>query len=160
MRREVTMPRSRVEQLTVQELADETLVYDLDRHKAHCLNKAAAVVWSKCDGTTRVRDVARMLHEESGLPADESIVWLALGQLQSARLLDGPVARPIELKDAGRRAAIKRIGLAGGAAALLPLITSIVSPTAVSASTCRPTGAACTTSAQCCSGVCNVTTCL
>src|SRR6185369_15396239 len=154
MRSDVIMPRSRVDQLAVQQLADETLVYDLDRHKAHCLNKTAAAVWSRCDGRTDVAEMARVLHEDLGLPHDEAIVWLALGQLKTAKLLEGPVAAPATASSAGRRAALKRIGLVGGAAALLPAISSILSPTAVSAATCGKSGTGCATGAQCCSGVC------
>ena len=41
------LPKARQEQLTVRELPDETVVYDLARHKAHCLNPTAALIWSK-----------------------------------------------------------------------------------------------------------------
>jgi hypothetical protein len=157
---EMTMPRSRVEQLVIKELPEETLVYDLERHKAHCLNRAAAVVWRHCDGATSASDVARSLNEETGLPADEQIVWLAVGQLEKARLLEGPAPRTSTRTETSRRNAIKRIGLVGGTAALLPIITSIVAPTAVSAVTCRGTGASCTESIQCCSRICNMGTCV
>ena len=39
------MPRARQDELVVEELQDETLVYDLERHKARCLNRTAALVW-------------------------------------------------------------------------------------------------------------------
>jgi hypothetical protein len=39
------LPRVRKKNLIIDELADEVLVYDLDRHKAHCLNRTAALVW-------------------------------------------------------------------------------------------------------------------
>src|SRR5438132_1151839 len=93
MSRLATMPRSRNEQLVVQQLSDETLVYDLDRHKAHCLNEPAAVVWSLCDGRTTVAEAAKVLHERLGIPADEQVVHLALNQLGKARLLDGETAK-------------------------------------------------------------------
>jgi len=38
-------PRKRRDGLVVQELPEETLVYDLERHKAHCLEAASAAVW-------------------------------------------------------------------------------------------------------------------
>jgi hypothetical protein len=44
------LPQARTEGLTVRELAEETLVYDKERHKAHCLNRTAACVWKHCDG--------------------------------------------------------------------------------------------------------------
>ncbi len=156
MKKEATMPRSRVDQLIVQEMPEETLVYDLERHKAHCLNAAAAAVWRRCDGKTDVLEVARELHRENGLPENPDVVWTAIGQLRKAKLLDGPVDIPAAFLNTGRREALKRIGLVGGAAALLPVITSIVAPTAVSAVTCKASGfKGCTSSAQCCSGLCN-----
>ena len=48
------MPRARQDELVVEELSDETLVYDLKRHKANCLNRTAALVWQDCDGQTSV----------------------------------------------------------------------------------------------------------
>ncbi len=38
-------PRSRTEGLVVRQAGEELLVYDLERHRAHCLNRAAAIVW-------------------------------------------------------------------------------------------------------------------
>ena len=46
------LPRMREQGLITDELPDEILVYDLDRHKAHCLNRTAALVWRQCDGKT------------------------------------------------------------------------------------------------------------
>ena len=38
------MPRARQDELVVEELPDETLVYDLKRHKALCLNRTSVLV--------------------------------------------------------------------------------------------------------------------
>lgn len=154
MNRTVTMPQSRSEQLVIQEMADETLVYDLDRHKAHCLNKTASVVWSHCDGTTTVSEMAEILHRDLNLPVDEEVVWLAISQLGKAKLLDGPAQKPFTGAVPARREVMKRMGLIGAAAMLLPVITSIVAPAAVSAASCKAKGKGCTTGAECCSGVC------
>lgn len=148
------LPQSRSEQLVIQKTADETLVYDLDRHKAHCLNQAASAVWSRCDGNTTIGQMAQILHRDLDIPADETVVLLALSQLEKAKLLDGPVQKSFKGSIPARREVIKRLGLIGGAALLLPVITSIVAPTAVSAATCIKAGLACTAGAECCSGVC------
>ncbi len=42
------MPRARQDELVVKELPDETLAYDLKRHKAHCLTRTAAQEWQHC----------------------------------------------------------------------------------------------------------------
>ena len=144
-----TLPRARNEQLVIQALPEETLVYDLKRHKAHCLNKTAAFVWQHCDGQTTTSEMAEKLSTTFQLPADEKIVWLALGDLEKANLLQGSVARDNGFIP-GRRAALKRIGLVGASAVLIPTIVSIVAPT-VSAvvTTCAPATCPGGTSAEC-----------
>ena len=57
------MPRARQDELVVEELPDETLVYDLKRHEAHCLNRTSALAWRRCDGRTTVAEVAVLLGE-------------------------------------------------------------------------------------------------
>ncbi|MBV9278705.1 MAG: hypothetical protein JOZ41_01360, partial [Chloroflexi bacterium] len=47
---ELLAPRARKNGLIVRELEDEVLVYDLERHRAHCLNRAAGLVWKHADG--------------------------------------------------------------------------------------------------------------
>jgi hypothetical protein len=121
-------PRARTDDLVVQDLADETLVYDQARHRAHCLNRAAALVWRHCDGRHTVADLARVVARELGLPEDEDVVWLALDRLKRAHLLEGEVARPGETGRLTRRDVLRRLGLAGGLALLLPAVTSILAP--------------------------------
>jgi len=122
-------PQAREDGLVVQELEDETLVYDLLSHKAHCLNRAARAVWRLCDGTRDEAALARLLGKELAGGADEDVVRLALRDLARARLLREPLtARP----RVSRRRLIQRLGQA----AALPLVVSIVSPTAAQAATC------------------------
>jgi hypothetical protein len=136
----------------VQALPDEVLVYDLERHKAHCLNHTAALVWKHCDGQTSVTEMVRMVEGEMQTPVPEDVVWLALQQLGKAHLLAEQIRTPAGGKWMSRREVIRRLGW--GAAVALPLVTSIVVPTAVEAATCLGTGSACTTGVQCCSGLC------
>ena len=82
----------------MRELADEALVYDLESHRAICLNRAARSVWKHCDGRTNVAGLVRRLREEAEGPADESVVWLALEQLGRNNLLSERVRRPLLLK--------------------------------------------------------------
>ena len=72
------MPRARQDELVVEELQDETLVYDLKRHKARCLNHTAALVWRCCDGRTSVAEVAALLQEQSATPTDEAVSVLSI----------------------------------------------------------------------------------
>ena len=150
-RREQKVPEARTEGLIVQQLADEVLVYDQDRHKAHCLNRTAALVWGRCDGRSSISEIASRLAGETSSEVEADVVWLAVEQLSRTHLLKGRV----EAGDGGmsRREVMRRIGV--GAAVALPLVTSIVAPKATEAANCRPSGASCNSSPQCCSGVCN-----
>lgn len=146
-----TKPRARAERLVVRELAEEVLVYDLDTHKAVCLNSTAAAVWRLCDGRHTASDIRRKLEKTTDGAVPEELVWLALEQLGKDKLLDASVARPANLDGINRREMMRRVGLT--AAIAVPIIASIVAPTAADAASCLPQGAACQESAQCCSGL-------
>lgn len=148
------MPRARQEKLLVHELADEVLVYDLKRQKAHCLNKTSALVWNRCDGQTSVAQIAGLLGEKLETEVDENVVWLALKQLEKAQLLGETSPLVGETSRVSRRQLMRTLGLS--AAAALPLVTSILAPTSVSAQSCLPKNfTPCTPSTNCCSGLGN-----
>ena len=125
-------PRARKDDLLIQDLPEETLVYDVVRHRAHCLNRTAALVWRHCDGKTSVEKLARVVAAEGDLPADEDVVWLALAHLSKAHLLEEPVAAP-EGARRSRREMLKKVGAVAGLAVLLPAVQSIVAPTVAQA---------------------------
>jgi hypothetical protein len=140
--RAAIMPRARSEALVVEALADETLVYDVRRHKAHCLNRAAALVWQCCDGRTRVTKAAALLERELGIPGGDALVWTGLDQLARARLLEDAPPFAATRSRYSRRDVIRALGLGGAAALLPPLVDSIVSPVAAQVGSCL-------TSAEC-----------
>ena len=149
------IPCARREGLVVRELPDETLVYDRDRDKAHCLNRTAALVWKYCDGKTTVPTIARRLERDLETKAvNEKVVWYALSQLSKDHLLEDGVVPPAMLSGMTRRDMVRTLGVA--AVIAVPLVTSIVAPTPAQAATCKATGAACASGAQCCSGTCSV----
>lgn len=121
---------ARHEEIVVQELPDEVLVYDLKRHKAHCLNKTAAFIWQHCDGQTSVKEMASLLGREAGSPVDEEVVWYALDKLGRAELLEEKLNLPV--KDAmSRRRMIRRLG----ALVAVPAVVSLVAPSALAQAT-------------------------
>jgi len=146
-------PRARQEGIVVRELSDETLVYDLERHRAHCLNAGAARVWRLCDGNRSVEEIAAQLQDQFEGNATE-VVWLALDQLARTHLLCGRIARPATRPRRSRREVVRRLGLG---AALLPAVASILSPTVAEAAGCsaaansmsRPDGCPCSNSGDC-----------
>ena len=146
------LPLARQNDLVTRELAGEMLVYDRNNDKAHCLNSTAALVWAHCDGRTTIGEMAQLLAGEMKTPVADEVVWFALTQLEKSSLLQMPAPRQAEKEQISRRTLVKRLGIA--AAVTVPLVTSIVAPTAAAAASCLPTGTTCTSNAQCCSGGC------
>jgi hypothetical protein len=119
---------ARKEKLTVRELSTETLVYDLERHAMHCLNRTAALVWKHCDGRHDAPALAALAARRLGLPADEAeaAVRLALEQLSRRGLLQEAVATAAGEERLTRRKALRKMAVA--AAAALPVIMTLKSP--------------------------------
>jgi hypothetical protein len=129
-------PRARKDGLVVTELPDELLVYDLDRHKAHCLNPTAALVFKHCDGRTSVKQIAGALSRELDVAADERLVWLSLERLEKARLLEERPEPPLAAESFSRRELVRRVGIA---VATLPVVATVLAPTpAAAVATCIP----------------------
>ena len=142
-------PLARKEGLIVEQMPDEVLVYDVDRHKAHCLNRTAAFVWQHCDGKSNVSKIARRMEKEFNATVTDDIVYLALDQLGKDHLLEKRIPLPSEMVNMSRREVMRRIGLATAVA--LPVVISIMSPTAANAVTCIASGQPCNSAVVCCS---------
>jgi hypothetical protein len=150
-------PVARKTGLLTCEVGEELLLYDLNRCKAHCLNSRAAFVWRQCDGRTSVSEITRALNIAYGVGLDDDVVLFALEQLERAQLihLRKNLVRPKGAAKLTRRELITRAGIV--AAVGLPMVSSIVTPTAAEAATCRGVGVACGPdgpNSTCCSGTC------
>lgn len=138
--------------LIVEELEDELLIYDRVQHHAHRLNRAAVVVWRRCDGRSRVDDVLLDLARE-GIVADETVVRVALEKLGEAHLL-------IEHDVPSRRRVVEQLGIAAG----VIIVASIAAPMEAAAASCggltQPCcpGNVCNTGLICVSNVCRAVT--
>jgi hypothetical protein len=121
-------PLARKDKLTVRELPEETLVYDLAAHKLHCLNRPSALVWKHCDGRHDTAALAALLARELRLPSDEAdaAARLALEQLGRRGLLQEVVTPAPEEELLSRRKALRKMALA---AAAIPLVMTLKSPT-------------------------------
>ena len=49
-------PKAR-QDITVQNMGDEVLLYDSDRENVHVLNHTAHAIWSLCDGNHTIEDI-------------------------------------------------------------------------------------------------------
>ena len=132
-------PQARKDRLVIEELPEETLIYDEERHKAHCLNRTAAFVWSRCDGHTSVAGLAKALEDELGIPAGGETVRLALDRLGRAHLLEQQERAESGSPRYSRRHVVRTLAKLGFA---VPMVVSIVSPRSAQA-------ASCLTQAQC-----------
>ena len=85
-------PQSRRSGLLIRELPDELLVYDQEQHRAHCLNRTAALVFRHADGTRTLAD--RPLRQRRFQP----VVRLEFGESPRREIRDGLMDR-FELRD-------------------------------------------------------------
>ncbi len=139
-------PIARKDGLVIQEMPDEVLVFDMETNKAHCLNETAAFVWKACDGKNSVTEISKLFGNQSGKPIDENLVWLAIDQLNENNLLEEKIQA--NFNGQSRREVIKKIGLA--AVIALPIVSSLVAPTAAFAVACSGTVANCVSPAGTC----------
>ncbi|MEK6337613.1 MAG: PqqD family protein [Acidobacteriota bacterium] len=147
MKSNARLPRARTSDFVVRELEDETLVYDTQRHKAHCLNSTAAMVWKHCDGSTTAKQALRSLNSVFSIPVEEDVIWLAVKQLQGFHMVEAPK----ELPSVSRRDLVLKYA---PAALALPVIMSISAPTPAGSVTCGGQGASCSNPGDppCCPG--------
>jgi hypothetical protein len=150
-------PLARTADVVVQTLDKEVLIYDLNTNKAYHLNETSAAVYQACDGKTSVSEISGLLGKQLKSPVTEDIVWLALDELKKENLIEKASDIPNRFEGLSRREVIRKVGLASMIA--LPVISSLIAPTAANAQSRAPNGATCSTNANCASGCCAGTTC-
>jgi Coenzyme PQQ synthesis protein D (PqqD) len=146
MKSSTRLPQARTENLVIRELDDETLVYDMERDEAHCLNQTAALVWKQCDGKTTAAQAARALGKELETTVEADLVWLAVKRLEEFHLVERAKKSPA----VARRDLVLKY--APAALVLLPVIVSISAPEPASAASCATQGQSCA-SMPCCPGL-------
>lgn len=135
-----TTPKARQNNITIQELTDEVLVYDLKADKAFCLNETSKFIWEMCNGKNSITEITNKLSRHYKKNISEDLVYLAISQFEKDGLLANESG---EFSDyfAGmsRREVIRKVGFASVIA--LPIISSIVAPKAVNAArtSCKET---------------------
>ena len=118
------LPRSRQVGLQTRWVGDQLVVYDEQRRQLHVLNRPAALVWQYSNGERTVPELAALLGRELNAAVDESVIWLALADLDEARLLADPDAASTLLGGMTRRTLFQRAA-AVAAAAMLPTVASV-----------------------------------
>jgi len=111
-------------QLVVEDLGTELMIYDQKRNRAFCLNQKAAFVWRHCDGRTTVGEIAAKLAQSSDETVNEKVVQFALQSLFQDGLLEPSTFEPVVPVGMTRRQVIQKIGVR--AAVALPLVTALM----------------------------------
>jgi hypothetical protein len=129
-------PRRTIKGLSIQQVGEETLVYDERRHVAFCLDRVASAVWMLCDGENSLDSMAPVLTQKLAQPVDEDALLFALAQMERDGLLQ-PEEAAAELPTLGmlssvsRRSMMARMG--AGAVMMLPVIAAVMAPKAAQA---------------------------
>lgn len=151
-------PNARADELVVETLKDEILIYDLSRDQASCLNPTAALVWKYADGKTSVADIAKKMSKDLGSSVDTRVVYYALEQLDKKHLLAQSVQAPKQYQQMSRRDFLVKAGVVGAAVAI-PVVIAMAAPSPAMAGVCSTGGcgvdadcAACPNLRNCCSG--------
>ena len=87
------LPLKRRGDLIVRQVSDETLVYDERNDRAHCLNRAAALVWEHCDGRTTIEEIAGVLNREMGISSDADVVRRDRSPFAATTVRSGEISR-------------------------------------------------------------------
>lgn len=125
----MNLPQAKTENIVIQKLDKETLIYDLIHNRAFCLNETAANVFNACDGMKTFDDLKRQYDYS------DELIDFSLNELSKKNLLKDVYES--QFGNFSRREIIKRIGL--GTVAALPVIASLIAPSAINAaSTCPP----------------------
>ena len=142
------LPKARTENIVVQSLEKETLIYDTITNQAFSLNETSAKVFNACDGQTSFDEL------QSKYKYTDELIYLALDELKKQNLLAVNAEYASPFAEMSRREVIRKVGFATLVA--LPVISSIIAPTSASAASGGTTAncQVCTSNAQCASGNC------
>ncbi|MEM7302948.1 MAG: hypothetical protein AAF468_17865 [Pseudomonadota bacterium] len=148
-------PRANRANCDVRELDGEVIIYNKKIHQAVCLNECAAKVWELADGS---RSPANIADQIDGMT--QELVEHTLTKLSKAGLLETEFVSDLPA-NINRRNLVKKVAGVAGAAALIPIVTTITAPMPAQAASCVTAGQPCPNGAinpadpGCCSGNCN-----
>lgn len=119
----------------IEDLGDETVLYDPSSDRFVRLNPISHLVWTRCDGATTVAEIAAVVASEHDLEDAAEVVWMAIDLLSTEGLLEDEVIVPEPVDDdpdAGpmSRRTMLRLAAAG---VTVPIVASIVAPSPASA---------------------------
>jgi hypothetical protein len=144
---ETSRPLARTEDLLIERLDDELLVYDQRTDIAHALDPSAVKLWEACNGERSIEELASL----TGLSRDD--VRDGLEVFEARELLVTPDTE----ESISRRAVVGRGLAAAGALGFGGVVVhSVAAPTPAAAASCTATGQPCNLDnpGACCSQTC------
>ena len=75
------------EQISIQRIGTETLLYDERRHQAFCLNQSSSVIWQLANGANSIAQIAAEASVQLQSSVTEEFVLFALDQLRTDGLI-------------------------------------------------------------------------
>jgi hypothetical protein len=126
------------------ELDGQVLIYDAREDRVHLLDTTTGHVFELLEqGERSPEGIVSELATRMNSVESDSLLQLSLEELRKADLLeDGPTAMP-PLSDISRRDLLRKVGLAGAAALLVPAIATLTATPAYAQASCLPEGATC-----------------
>src|SRR5271167_1121318 len=117
-------PIAKSENLLVEDVAGELLIYDTSTNRAHCLNESAAAIWRHCDGNRSIDSLANHLFPKLEASDARQLVGVGVERLRRRRLVEG-TATGAPIVDMSKRQLLKKVAvLAAAAGVMAPLVSS------------------------------------
>ena len=139
-------------------LDEQTLVYDPRDDKVHLLDPTTACVLEMLEqGSWSPARLSEEVARRMNVAASDELLSLSLEELRKADLLDTSSAQLASVPDIRRREMLRKVGLVGAAALLIPAITTLTATPAYAVS-CGLLNTACSLSTQCCDQCCDTVT--
>jgi hypothetical protein len=137
----ISRPLARTENVVVEAVGDETVVYDTVAHVAHALTRVAAAVFAYADGKNTAAEIAELASYRLDTTVTEAEVLTAIDVLDANSLLDGPV---LDVQTGvSRRTALKTFAAAGAGSMLVMSIATTAAQACITCSSVPPSSYAC-----------------
>lgn len=139
----ISRPMARTENVVVESVGDETVVYDTVAHVAHALTRVAAAVFAYADGKNSPAEIAELASYRLNTTVTEADVVEAIEVLDANSLLDGPL---LDVQTGiSRRTALKTFAAAGAGSMLVMSIATSAAQACITCSSVPPSSYACST---------------
>ncbi len=125
-------------------LDGQVLIYDAREDRVHLLDPTTGHVFELLEqgGRTREGIVGELATRMDAVESD-SMLQLSLDELRKADLLEDSAPAMPALSELNRRDLLRKVGLAGAAALLVPAIATLTATPAYAQASCRAQGGLC-----------------